>query len=111
MDTQGQLLAVKVQTSPNPAIDEIRRRLATASYPYAPGLVLSKSGNAQAMLGELFVSVEEYIEHDSVRAHDATLEHGFLVALGQAMHSLHNVEISPEDTVGLIPLNLSHLSF
>ena len=78
--------------------------MAESGYPYIPKLRLTKDGKVQATMGKLHVSIEEYIEHDNVNAHDATRDQSYLVTLGKALRSLHNVEVSPADNNGPIPV-------
>lgn len=103
-DTEGQLLAVKVQKDSNPAVDEARRLLARADYSYVPAIHLTKDGNVQAVMGDLHVSVEDYIEHDDVKAHDATPDKNYLITLGKALRSLHSIAVTPANSTSPIPV-------
>ncbi len=103
-DAEGRSLAVKVQKDNNPAVDEARRLLAESEFPYVPAIHLAKDGNVQAAMGDFYVSVEDYVEHDDVKAHDATPEKDYLITLGKILRSLHSVVLPPINGTSPIPI-------
>lgn len=102
-DVGGQLFAVKVQKDKNPAVDETRRLLAESEYRYVPAIHLTKDGNVQAVMGDLYVLVEDYVEHYVVKVHDTSPDKEYLITLGKALHSLHSIVVSPTNGTSPIP--------
>lgn len=102
--SDGLLLAVKVQRDNNPAVDEARRCLVKSDYPYVPLLHLTNDGKAQTTMSNFHVSVENYIEHDDVKAHDTLPSQNYLVTLGKALYDLHGTEFKV-DSAGPIPVD------
>lgn len=103
-DIDGKFLAVKVQREDNPAVNEARRLLTLSQYAYAPETYMAESGKAQANMGGLYVSIEDYIEHNDVKVHDSTPDQKYLQTLGRALRSLHDVEVPQSDSDGSIPV-------
>lgn len=103
-DIDDRYLAVKVQLEHNLAVDEARLLLALSRYAYVPEFYMTESGRAQASMDGLYVSVEDYIEHNDVKEHDSTPDQKYLGTLGRALRSLHDVKVTQTDSVGPIPV-------
>lgn len=104
IDTEGRPLAVKVQKNRNPAVDEVRRLLADSQYPSAPTIHLTVDGMSQTMMNRLYISVEEYVDHSRASTHDSKPSKGYLLKLGKALRSLHDIAAPLSRETGSIPV-------
>lgn len=104
------LVAIKIQKTDKPGTDELRRQLVQQQYPYVPKLYLTLDGKAQGRLGELYVSVEDYVEHKEVRPFDSQPDDTYLANLGKALKHLHSLQAPvPEDSI--IPVETFRSSY
>lgn len=108
-DSNGHLFAVKAQVEENPAVDEVRRLLATHDYEFVPKLHLTKNNEVQAMLDGFYISVEDYIEPSNIKAHDTLPNQTYLFELGRVPHSLHAINIA--HTSKRVPAETFHSTY
>jgi thiamine kinase-like enzyme len=106
----GANLAIKIQTADNSAVDELRRQLTQQNYAFTPKAHLTVGGNFQGRMGELYISVEDYIEHGEVKAFDAEPDEAFLEILGKALSELHSLK-APTPGDSPIPAETFHSSY
>jgi aminoglycoside phosphotransferase (APT) family kinase protein len=76
-----------------------------------PEVHLTISGKTQANMGGLYVSVEQYIEHSGIKVHDSAPDKEYLMSLGKALSSLHEVEIPKIDSASPIPVETFQSSY
>ena len=100
---KGDEVALKVQRNINPAVDEARRLLVQQNYNHAPQVYLTVNGQVQAPMGELYVSIEDYIDHHDIKAYNAMPDASYLALLGKSLRELHGLA-PPDQKASQIPV-------